>query len=93
MTKSKKSANTKAATHVQTYALSAAAKKIDAKSIKPATHRGACLLALKKLGSAPFAAILAEVEKQKTIETGMDLAKAVRWMVFDMVRRGLVVAK
>ena len=75
------------------YALSAEAKKLDPKKIKANTHRGACLLALKKLGAAPFSAIFAEVIKQKTIQTEMDLAKAVRWMVFDMVRRGTVVVK
>jgi hypothetical protein len=54
---------------------------------------GACLLALKKLGSVPFAAILSEVSKQKTIKTEMDTAKACRWMIGDMVRKGLVGVK
>lgn len=75
------------------YSLSAEAKKLEPKTIKAETHKGACLLALKKLGSAPFAAILAEVEKQKTIKTSMDITKATRWMISDMVRRGLVIAK
>lgn len=75
------------------YSLSAEAKKLDPKTIKAETHRGACLLALKKLGSAPFSAILAEVLKQKTIKTDMDISKACRWMIFDMVRRGTVVVK
>lgn len=75
------------------YSLSAEAKKLETKTIKAETHKGACLLALKKLGSAPFAVILAEVQKQKTIKTDMNLSKAVRWMISDMVRRGLVVAK
>ena len=75
------------------YALSAEAKKLDPKTIKANTHRGACLLALKKLGSAPFAAILAEVLKEKKIQTEMDISKAVRWMIFDMVRRGTVTVK
>ncbi len=75
------------------YSLSADAKKSAPKNIKANTHKGACLLALRKLGSAPFAAILAEVQKQKTIKTDMDITKAVRWMLFDMVRRGLVVVK
>jgi len=81
------------ATKVNVYALSAEAKKLDPKTIKANTHRGACLLALKKLGSAPFSAILAEVLKQKTIKTEMDISKACRWMIFDMVRRGTVVVK
>src|SRR5579859_5155332 len=64
------------------YSLSAEAKKLDPKTIKANTHRGACLLALKKLGSAPFSAILAEVLKQKKIKTEMDISKACRWMIF-----------
>ena len=75
------------------YTLTAEAKILDPKKIKANTHRGACLLALKKLGAAPFSAILAEVLKQKTIQTEMDISKACRWMVFDMVRKGLVVVK
>ena len=94
MKNSKKSVEkAKPATTANVYALSAEAKKLDPKKIKANTHRGACLLALKKLGSAPFSAIFAEVMKQKTIKTEMDLSKAVRWMIFDMVRRGTVVVK
>ena len=89
----KAAAKEQTTTNVNVYALSAEAKKIDPKAIKANTHRGACLLAIKKLGSAPFSAILAEVLKQKTIRTEMDLSKAVRWMIFDMVRRGTVVVK
>jgi hypothetical protein len=54
---------------------------------------GACLLALKKLGSAPFADILSEVFTQKTIKKEMDTAKACRWMIGDMVRKGLLEVK
>jgi hypothetical protein len=99
MPKTKKSAETpKAATiavrpTANVYSLSGDAKKLESKNIKADTHKGACLLALKKLGSAPFAAILAEVQKQKTIKTEMDISKACRWMICDMVRRGLVIAK
>jgi hypothetical protein len=75
------------------YTLSAKAKKLTPKEIKPATHKGACLLALNKLGSAPFAAILTEVKKQRKIETDMAIDKAVRWMLFDMVRKGLLIAR
>ena len=91
MANSKKSATVHANANV--YSLSADAKKSAPKEIKANTHKGACLLALRKLGSAPFAAILAEVQKQKTIKTDMNITKAVRWMLFDMVRRGLVVVK
>jgi hypothetical protein len=94
MKNSKKSATTtEARASVHVYTLSPAAKKLDAKDIKAETHKGACLLALKKLGSAPFAAILSEVMKQKTIQTSMDLGKATRWMIGDMVRKGVVVVK
>ena len=86
-------AEKKVRANVNFYTLSAKAKKIDAKQIQPETHKGACLMALKKLGSAPFAAILAEVLKQKTIKTEMSLDRAVRWMVGDMVRKGLVEVK
>lgn len=79
--------------NVNVYTLSTKAKKLDPKNIKAETHKGACLLALKKLGSAPFAAILTEVLKQKTIQTTMDLGKATRWMIGDMVRKGLVEVK
>ena len=79
--------------NVNVYTLSLKAKKIESKDIKPETHKGACLLALKKLGAAPFAAILAEVLKQKTIKTEMDLSKACRWMVGDLLRKGLVEVK
>jgi hypothetical protein len=78
---------------VNVYTLSAKAKKIDPKTVKAETHKGACLLALKKLGSAPFAAILSEVFRHKTIKTEMDTAKACRWMIGDMVRKGLVEVK
>ena len=91
MANSKKPATVHANANV--YSLSADAKKSSPKNIKANTHKGACLLALRKLGAAPFAAILAEVQKQKTIKTDMDITKAVRWMLFDMVRRGLVVVK
>jgi hypothetical protein len=93
MKNSRKPATTEVRANVNVYTLSPAAKKLDAKEIKAETHKGATLLALKKLGSAPFAAILSEVLKQKTIKTDMDLGKAVRWMVSDMVRKGLVVVK
>jgi hypothetical protein len=86
-------ATKEARANVNVYTLSAKAKKIDTKEIKPETHKGACLIALKKLGSAPFAAILTEVLKQKTIKTEMDLSKACRWMIGDMVRKGLVEVK
>lgn len=92
MANSKKSAPAVHA-NANVYSLSAEAKKSAPKNIKANTHKGACLLALRKLGAAPFAAILAEVQKQRTIKTGMDITKAVRWMLFDMVRRGLVVVK
>jgi hypothetical protein len=94
MKNSKTSATTsETRANVHVYTLSPAAKKLDIKEIKAATHRGACLLALKKLGAAPFAAILAEVLKQKTIQTSMDIGKATRWMIGDMVRKGVVVVK
>jgi hypothetical protein len=79
--------------NVNVYTLSAKARKIDTKTIKPATHKGACLLALKRLGSAPFAEILSEVFRQKTIKTEMDTAKAVRWILGFLVREGLVEVK
>ena len=41
----------------------------------------------------PFAAILSEVFKQKTIKAEMDTSKACRWMIGDMVRKGLVEVK
>ena len=91
MANSKKSVTVRP--NLNVYTLSAEAKKSAPKDIKAATHKGALLLALRKLGSAPFAAILAEVQKQKTIQTDMDMSKAVRWMLYDMVRRGLVVVK
>lgn len=81
------------AENANVYTLTAAAKKVDPKKIKPATHKGACYLAIRKLGSAPFAAILAEVKKQRKIRTEMDLDKAVRWMLFDMVRKGWLSAR
>jgi pyruvate kinase len=93
MKNTKKAAAKKIAANANTYTLSAAAKKLDAKTIKAATHRGAVLLALRKLGTAPFAAILAEVQKQKKIKTSMDLDKAVRWMCFDLVRKGMLNAR
>lgn len=83
----------KVAANANTYTLSAEGKKIDFKTLKSATHRGAVLLAVKKLGSATFAAILAEVQRQKKIKTDMDLDKAVRWMCFDLVRRKQLLAK
>jgi len=85
--------NLVAAENLNVYSLSAEAKKVDAKKIKAATHKGACYLAIKKLGAAPFQAILAEVQKQKKIKTSMDIDKAVRWMLFDMVRKGWLIAK
>ena len=94
MKNAKKSATTaETRPNVHVYTLSPAAKKLDAKDIKAESHRGACLLALKRLGAAPFAAILTEVLKQKTIKTEMDLSKAVRWMCSDLVRKGLIEVK
>jgi len=93
MRNSKPPATKEVRANVNVYSLSATAKKIETKDIKEATHKGACLLALKKLGSAPFAAILSEVLKQKTIDTSMDVGKATRWMIGDMVRKGLVDVK
>src|SRR5580692_9948348 len=62
MANSKKSATVRP--NLNVYTLSTEAKKSAPKDIKAATHKGALLLALRKLGSAPFAAILAEVQKQ-----------------------------
>jgi len=93
MKTAKKPATKEVRANVNIYGLSAKAKKIETKDIKEATHKGACLLALKKLGSAPFAAILSEVLKQKTIETSMDVGKACRWMVGFLVREGLIDVK
>jgi hypothetical protein len=101
MTNSKKSAKTEVhadaekevRANVNIYTLSAKAKKIDPKTIKAETHKGACLLALKKFGSAPFAEILSEVFRQETIKTEMDTGKAVRWTVGFLVREGLVEVK
>jgi len=82
-----------AAENLNIYSLTAEAKKVDSKKIKPATHKGACYLAVKKLVKAPFSAILAEVQKQKKIKTTMDIDKAVRWMLFDMTRKGWLKAE
>lgn len=91
-----KKASKKAATEVRPgsnfYRLSAAGKKIEKKDIRPATHKGACLLAIQKLGNAPFSEILAEVKRQRKIDTEMEVDKAVRWMLFDMVRKGILIA-
>ena len=89
----KKPAAKEVRANLNVYTLSPAAKKIDPKSVKAETHKSACLLALKKFGSASFAAILSEVMKQKMIKSSMDLGKATRWMLGNMVRKGLVDVK
>lgn len=59
-------------------------KAATSKELKPKTHRGAVLLALRKLGKATSAEVIAEVKKQRKIETEMDLTDAVSFMLFDL---------
>jgi hypothetical protein len=89
----KKSAKKAAANNANVYRLSAETAKLAPKEIKGATHRGSIILALKKLGKGTFSSILAEVEKQRKLKTTMEVDKAIRWMCFDGVRKGWLIAQ
>jgi hypothetical protein len=87
-----KTVETSAARNV--YTLTAKGKeKATAKDLKVSTHIGATLLALRKLGKGTAAEIVAEVLKEKKIETKMKIPAAVRWVLFDGQRRELIAAK
>jgi len=70
---------------MKTYSLTPTGKKFAAE-VKPTTHAGAVVLAVKKLKKATASEIVAEVEKMK-LDSKMDLRKAVSFMLFDLGRR------
>jgi hypothetical protein len=68
-----------------TYTLTAKGKKaVASKELKPKTHRGAVLLAIRKLGTATAKEICSEVRKQRKIATDMQIENAVSFMLFDL---------
>jgi len=50
----------------------------------PKTHPGAVVHALRKLGEGTRNDVIVEVEKQGKIETGMELADAVGFVLWDL---------
>ena len=76
---------------MKTYKLTAKGKKFAAEA-NPKTHAGAVVSALKKLGKATSAEIVAEVKKSRNLsDSKMEVRDAVSFMLFDLgKRRGIL---
>jgi len=74
------------ATGRQFYAL-VAKPKVDITKLKPHTHAGATVLAIKKLKKATSGEVIAEVKRQGKLATTMPVEQAIHYQLFDLAKR------